>query len=409
MTTTVESQIEFANAEAEERLADANEFLNTLLSVTTSGLVNLYNRESLLPGVYDRNGEPDVNFPIVAGGIRPDVDSIVSAGPPEAPSLVLSTPEDIVMPTDDLLAPTNVFTFTEAAYQSTLLDPLKAKLLADLTNGGYGIDTADELALFQRTRDRETQLASVRIDEAGRAMAARGFPLPPGELSIVIDRGYQELQDKLSSVSREIFINAADRFVKNRQFTIQEVRALETVLIGFHNSVQERAFNVAKVAQELAIVVYNTLLARYKLRVDVAKITADIQLARVQVDLARAQAQLELFRAQILAYETELRRQLEPWKIQADLYRADIEANKGLTDAHATLASLQQRAIADTRTQNIQISQVTIEDVKAKMLAMIQGTQLAMETSKFGSQQFFTLLAAMWSSLNTLSVQSKEE
>ena len=405
---TVAADIALVQAAATDRLTDANAFLNTLLAVTTNGITSLYEREALLPGVYGRNGEPGVSFPIVAGGIRPTV-STVGTGPPEAPSIVLSTPAEIVMPTDDLLAPTSNFTFFEAAYQSTLLDPLKVKLLADLTNGGYGIDTADELALFQRTRDRETELAMTRIDEAGRAMAARGFPLPPGELSIVIDRGYQELQAKMSSVSREIFTNSAARFVENRKFTIQEVRTIETVLLGFHNSVQERAFNVAKATVELSIVVYNALLARYRLRLDAAKISSDVALARVQIDLARAQAAIELFRGQILAYEVNIRRQLEPLKIQADLYRADIESNKGLTDGYRDLAGLQQKSLLETRQQNIQISQLTIEDVKAKMMALIQGTQLAMEAAKFGSQQFFTLLAAIWSSLNTLTVQSKEE
>lgn len=405
---TVEANIAVAHSEATNALISANTFLSALVTIATSAEVTGFNLADSIPTAFDYNSVPTVNFPIVNGGLRPTIPAL-GAGPPEVPSIVLSTPVDIVLPTDDLLAPTNNFAFFEAAYQSTLLDPLKAKLLADLTNGGYGIDTADEAALYQRARDRETEAALTRVDEAGRAMAARGFPLPPGELSIHIDRAYQDLQNKLSSVSREIFVDSAKRFVENRRFTIEQVRSLETVLLGFHNSLQERALNVAKATQELAIVVYNAILARYRLRLDAAKITSDVQLQRVQVDLARAQAAIELYRGQITAYEANLRQLLEPLKLQVDLYRADIDSNRALTDGLVARASLQQKVIEATAQQNIDLSRLTVETMKARLAAAMTGLQFAMESAKFGSSQFFTTLAAMWGSLNTLSVTSTTE
>jgi len=405
---TVATNITAAQSAAASALVDANAFLNALIAIATSAELTGFNFAGSIPAQFNYNSVPTVNFPVVAGGIRPTIPAI-GASPPEVPSIVLSTPADIILPIDDLLAPTNNFTFFEAAYASTLLNPLKAKLLADLTNGGFGIDTADEAALFQRARDRETVAAMTRIDEAGRAMAARGFPLPPGELSIQIDRSYQDLQNKMSSVSREIFVDSAKRFVENRQFTIQEVRQLETVLIGFHNSIQERALNVAKATQELAIVVYNAILARYKLRLDAAKITSDVQLQRVQVDLARAQAAIELYRGQITAYEANLRQLLEPLKLQVDLYRADIDSNRALMDGLISRSTLQQKVIEATSQQNIDISRLTVETMKARLQAAMTGLQFAMESAKFGSAQFFATLSAMWGSLNTLSVASATE
>jgi hypothetical protein len=313
------------------------------------------------------------------------------------------------MPVDDLLAPTNNFEFFEAAYQSTLLDPLKVKLLNDLLNGGYGIDTADEQALVQRARDRETEATLMRVDEAGRSMAARGFPLPPGELSIHIDRAYQEHQGKMSSVSREIFIEQSKRFVENRRFTIEQARQLETVLIGFHNSVQERALNAAKATQELAILVYNALVARYRTRLEAAKITSDVQLQRVQVDLARAQAAIELYRGQIAAYDANLRQLIEPLRLQVELYRADIDGNRALMDGTVARASLQQKVIEATVQQNIQISNLAIENAKAKLLATVQALQFQTEAAKFGASNFFATLIAMFGSINSLAVQTAEQ
>jgi hypothetical protein len=310
---------------------------------------------------------------------------------------------------DDLLAPTHEFEFFEAAYQSALLDPLKAKLLADLANGGFGIDTADEQALFQRARDRETESAMSRIDEAGRAMAARGFPLPPGELSIQIDRSYQDLQNKMSSVSREIFVDSAKRFVENRQFTIEQVRQLETVLLGFHNSIQERAFNVAKATTELGITLYNALILRYRTRVEAAKLTADVQLTRAQIDIARAGAEVEIFKGQIAAYEVNLRRLVEQGRYGAELDRVRNEVFRISTEGVIARANLQQKVLEATSQQNIQIGGLHVETAKARLQALLGGLQFSQEATKFGSQEFFSLITAMVGSLNTLAVQSAEE
>src|SRR3990167_1890551 len=58
--------------------------------------------------------------------------------------------------TIDALAPTSpVLNFADI--DETLLDLVSAKLQADLTDGGYGIDANDEAALWQREGDREAQ------------------------------------------------------------------------------------------------------------------------------------------------------------------------------------------------------------------------------------------------------------
>jgi hypothetical protein len=405
---TVAELIVDAQANIDSTLSTAEGFLSELVSVANAASATGESVAGTLPTSYDYQSVPVVDMPLPPQG-GPNVVNFPLGGPPEAPTINLFVPAEIPLPIDDLLAPTNIFTFFEAAYQSTLLDPLKAKLLADLVNGGYGIDTADEAALFQRARDRETTAAMTRIDEAGRAMAARGFPLPPGELSIQIDRSYQEFQNKMSSVSREIFVDSAKRFVENRQFTIQEVRQLETVLIGFHNSIQERALNVAKATTELGIVLYNALLARYKLRAETAKIKSDVQLVRAQIDIARAGAAVELFKGKIAAYEVDLRRLVEQGRYGAELDRIRNEVFKISTDGVIARANLQQKVLEATSQQNIQVGQLHVETAKARLQALLGGLLFSQEAAKFGSQEFFSLITAMVGSLNTLAVQTAEE
>lgn len=275
----------------------------------------------------------------------PAMPTLASLSLPAAPVIDLPV-FSALLPQDDLVAPTTQFQFYEAAYESVLLDPLKAKLLDNLTNGGYGIETADEIALFNRMRDREVEVMMSRISDAGRAMAARGFLLPPGELSIHVDRAYQEMQDKVSSASRDITLERSKLYVENRQFTIREVKELETVLLNFHNSVQERALNVARLTVEMSIAVFKALVERYTTRVNAYRAQAEVFAERIRGELAKAEiyrtqieavnvsaqmqrTQIEAYKAQLQGIETTVdifRVQMDAAKVQAEIERIKLEA-----------------------------------------------------------------------------------
>ena len=406
MTVSVAADRATAVADVAEVLSHAQSYLDALTDAANVSFSDGFNVDDILPTSYNYASVPTVFFPIVAGGLRPTVTGVAVAGPPEAPSISFEVPATIAPPADDLTAPTHVFEYAEGTYSTILFDPWQSKLLADLQNGGYGIDTTDETALLDRARDREVQVALTRIEEAGRTMAARGFPLPPGELSIHIDRAYQDMQDKVSGVSREIFVNSAARFVENRKFTITEVREMERITRAFYNSIQERAVNVSKATAEFGIVVYNQLVARYKTRLEAAKNSSDVQFQRAQLQLEQARAYLDSFRSQIQAYEADLRRQIEPLKMQVDLYGHDIAANRNITDGQVALAGLQERALEATTQQNIQISTMTIEMARAKLEATVKALDFQATAAKFGSDRFFAILTAMVSSINSLGVQS---
>ena len=465
------------------------------------------------------------SLPVLEGIIFPDVLSI------EVPQFTG------ISPSDDLIAPTAQFQYFEAAYESTLLDPLKAKLLADLTDGGYGIETADEIALFNRARDREIEAMLSRVEDAGRMMASRGFPLPPGELSIHVDRAYQDMQDKVSSVSRDITLERSKLFVDNRQFTLREVKDLEQITLDFHTSVQERALNVARATVELGIAVFKALVDRYNARLDAYKTEAAVFAERIRAELAKAEVyktqidavgveaniqrqqtetylaqirgiqisvdmyrtqmeaagirasiermKLEAFRSEVDAYtaqvqakvaefgmfraqiegetakvgvfeaqvrafngqvtaaklksdvqvdklraETEqarvklanyqgeieqfkadIQRQVDSGKLEIESYRAFYDGARVVQDGDIERSRQQQEALKATVQQNIQISNLTIENAKARITGVVESLRLRTEAAKFGSQQFFAQLTAIINAVNSLSVEtvSREE
>lgn len=281
------------------------------LSNVNIPLTGLPNAPNMAPSFQS----PDIpTAPVVS---LPAIPTFAALALPVSPSIEM--PQFMgTTPVDDLLIPTTQFEFYEATYVSTLLDPLKVKLLDNLVNGGYGIETADEVALFNRVRDREVEAMLSRIEDAGRTMAVRGFPLPPGELSIYVDRAYQDMQDKVSSASRDIMLERSKLFVDNRQFTIREVKELEQITLGFHNSVQERALNVARYTVELSIAIYNTLLSRFNARLDAYKAEAYVFAERIRGELAR----VELFKAEVEAVGAEAQIQ----RTQVETYLAALKS-----------------------------------------------------------------------------------
>jgi len=307
------------------------------------------------------------------------------------------------LPSEDFFTPTNNFEFYEERYSSDILTELNEKLLDNLQNGGYGIETDDEADLFQRARDREVEATLAEIDEVYRSAAARGFPLPPGQLFAAEQRAQQALSNKLSGISRDIALKRSDLYVENRKFTIEQSRQLEQILIGFHNSVQERALNAAKATLDAAITIYEAQLKRYNARLDAYKSEAQVFEAKIRASLAQVEiyrtqmqgaqleldsqkTQAELYRAQLGGIESIVniyRAQMEAAGVQAQVERTRLESFRGLIDAYTAQV---QAKVAEFGMYKAQIEgeaakvQVYEADVRA-YAAQVEGLRVRSQIS----------------------------
>lgn len=232
------------------------------------------------------------------------------------------------MPVDDITTPSNAFSYVEPVYDMTMMDALKAKLMNDLLNGGYGIDDADEQRLWIRARERELANAELSIQDASRQVAARGFQVPPGVLNALVQTAQQTALDKNSSLSRDIMIKKAELYVQNRQFTIQEVRACEDLLQKFHGYMAERMLNAAKYTAEFAHQLFQAQVARYNARLEAIKVGA----ARYEIMLKAAIAHLEAYK---LVVESK-RVAVELQRVQAEVYRAQLEGVQAAVNVYRT-------------------------------------------------------------------------
>lgn len=282
----------------------------------------------------------------------PDSPVVTGLDFPIPPTLDLPSFQS-TLPIDDLVTPTATFEFAEQPYLSDNLEALRIKIFNDLVDGGYGIEVADEVAIWDRARDREIEGAMSELDNLYVEAASRGFPLPPGDLNVAIQIASQRYTDKLSTFSREVALKRADMFVENRKFTIQQVKEVEQILINFHNLVMERLLNASKAIVEMGIALFNASVARYNARLETYRAEAQVFEAKVRAALARVEIfkaemeavkiksdvqrnQIELYRAQLAAVETIVnvfRTQMEAARVKADIERLKIETFRAQVEA----------------------------------------------------------------------------
>lgn len=399
-----------------------------------------------LPGA--PGAAPDFNTPAIPDAppiILPDAPTFQNIALPVAPnySIPTFTPTPVL---DDMLSPTSTFDYVEQEYQSAMLDALKAKIINDLLNGGYGIETSDELALWERARERELLNAETAMQEAMRQAAARGFSMPPGAYQAQMEAARNEALMKNSSLSRDIAIKRGDLYVQNRQFAMQQAKEVEQMLITAFGYARERALNVAKYTAEFGIQIFNALVSRfnarqeaartaaqiyetqlkaalagleaYKIEVEGARLTVEIQkmyvdvyrtqlegvmafinVYKTQMEAARIAAEVEklkldAYRSRVEAYTAQVgaknaefdmfKAQISGEMAKVDIYKAQVDAYGSQVQAHGTKAQ-SQKIVADTQ---LSINQLVLEEYKARLNAYGQELERAQAEVKLQLQRY---------------------
>lgn len=241
---------------------------------------------------------------------------------------------------DDILlsfpsAPTITMPLVDTIVLGNLWTAICDKLNNDLADGGYGIDTDDEEAIWQRSKEREKTEYNAQLEEADEVFAGLGYPMPPGALIAVKQKAKQTYHTKLASLNREMTIKRADMYVQARQFAIKTGTEFGSFFA------------------ELAKVRAQIYESEIKAAVSQAEIKKDINLAKI-----------EEFRALIEAYTAEI-------KGVASLY--DLASTQQEREIRVQIAVLQA---------NIEVAKAQLEQVIEQARLRLSGTQAAAEVYK---------------------------
>lgn len=282
----------------------------------------------------------DYSFPNAVSYTLPNVPNFADLNIPDAPAIALPDFElEIPTPPVDLVAPGLTFSFNEEGYTSNLMTALTTELLDRIQNGGTGLNPDIEQAIWDRARNREDQNAIRSENQINVEQAAKGFTRPSGAHLAALDQLAQETQNKNADLSREIAIKQAEMEQQNIQFALQTSLALEQTWLQHHNQVQQRAFEVEKYTQQVAIDLYQAAIQRYNVELEVYKTYSQAFESRVRAELAKA----EIFRTELegqrLIGELNVQKvqlyeaQLRGIQTAVEVYRSELDAVKTQIEA----------------------------------------------------------------------------
>jgi hypothetical protein len=263
--------------------------------------------------------------------------------PPSLLSLSITPFDGMTLPTFDAddpelvaVAPTVVEYVPGAAYTSGLLTALQSSLQTRITSGGTGINQDVENAIWDRGREREAKTQREALDKVEQ-MEGFGYALPPGtyldaRLRIIQEGAYND-----RGTSREVMIESARLELDNVKHALTTATQLESRLIDYNNSVEQRMFESTRYATEAGVAIYNAKVQAFAAFVDAYRAKVTVYEAQVRAEIAKVDA----YRALISAEEAKAavnRTLVEQYKVQADVALSAIEIYK------AELAGIQTKA-----------------------------------------------------------------
>lgn len=327
------------------------------------------------------------------------------------------TPGDVTAPTlDDVPAvsipsvnitatapsdPTIDFSFSEDSYSTGLLTLIRAALEDYVENGGTGLGTDVEAAIWERARARK-DLENERVyDEANEYFSARGHDIPPGALSGRLVEALKEQARATAQINYEIAIEQARLAQNNTQHALTASIQLEGVGMNHASSVAGRALEKAKAACDVIVKTYNALVSGFVAKLEkskieasvadsranaqvaqgnqvIAKYTADVEGYKVQVavELGIVESVAKVYGFKVAGYEAEARIAVETLKAQIEAYKgqlmqSDNETQLTLKEAELTLHSylgalaLQTEAAKGTANVSAQLAASALNSVNA--------------------------------------------
>jgi hypothetical protein len=270
-----------------------------------------------------------------------------------------------VMPELELVAPTPYTHSQSPEYASALLESLKTALHSRM-QGGTGLPPAVEQAIWDRGRDRETQIALANEEDITRQSEALGFHLPPGVLAAQLRQAQQTYYDKLSGLSRDVMVKQAELEQQNLKDTIAASIQMESQLIDYSWKMEQMAFESAKTYAENSIQVVNTAIEQYKALLSGYQTYASVYKDIIQAELAK----VEVYKAQIDAEKAKAdinKSLVDAYKAEIEAGMAQVEIYRAQVGAAETLVQLEQAKIGAAGEQiRAYVAQVNAETAKVE-------------------------------------------
>ena len=335
------------------------------------------------PAPIDTSGLPaspsldDVAVPDAPSTSLPSVPTLVELDIPEFTFPELPTFTDSA-PTFTEATPATNLVFSEPDYVSSLMSDLVTKVRSWL-QGGTGLPSAVQQALFDAARGRIQQTAVEAEQGAFDAWAGRGFSMPPGMLVAQVNAIQEKSRFEQNSKERDLTIEISKMEIENLRFAMERGIAIEGLLTKIFSDAAARSFEAAKFRVEADLKLYDAAVTLFNAKQNAFSVAAQVFKTKVEAKLA----ELEVFKAQIQgeiakgqvnesrvrSYEAQVKAVLsvvEVYKAQMEGARVAQDVNKGRIEAYkADIDAYSARLGADKTRFDAYEAEVRAESARA--------------------------------------------
>ncbi len=340
---------------------------------------------------YVRPDRPDtaISTPAITTNIQ-DSEAVTTSIRHEANSI--SEPdkinvEEYRIPAPDLnyTVPTNDFSFVEQDYSSEFRQSILGVLLDDVENGGLGIHTGDEKALFDRAVDREAGAYQEAHGATMRSFAARGFRLPPGAAAALLNKNNEQFNQKKSSINRDIMLQRSELHLQARQFAIQAGTTLDNALLSYHGSVMERALNVSRLSADFGIQFHNLKVKQFEDLINRWRSISDVKSQWIDNAVkATKEYELKLQKMNLVNQNNQTRTDLMQATKEYELKLQKMNLVNQNNQTRTDLMQAMNQAVEVA--ENVRRTEIQIAELEIKK------NQLLLETSKQNTQNYLAFL-----------------
>jgi hypothetical protein len=227
----------------------------------------------------------------------------------------------------------------DVEHDLSVLEAARTKLLADLEDGGYGIDVNDEIQMLDRTRDRAVKQAETTKDQIDQDFQSRGFGIPPGTMFGPLERANQESRGVLSETNREIYLQRAQQLFQYRQFAIGTAATLDSA----RANILEVKFRIQEARARFTLAAFASQLDKFKTQlsaaIDRAQLSVRLYESQSSIVSARVQAAGESARVTIASYQANVQSFLGVMEYNLNKARASVDAAQAQADVRLKAAT----------------------------------------------------------------------
>ena len=337
--------------------------------------------------------------------LRPDAPSDADLTPGSVTIPEIGAINDIAVPTISipsytLTAPTDELDYSEPVYQSDLQDALKVALKDFVENGGTGLGSDVEAALWARGRDRQTILNERTYDEAAEYFSSRGYTIPPGALGGRLTEALAEQTRADAQLNYEISIEQARLARAQSEHSLIAAISLEGQDKEKFTAMANRTLEVSKATVQVVLNLYDAKIRGFIAEMEGTKTEAAVEKVRVDAGVAANKSVIDEYNTNVEKYKTQLANEIAIVEQVARVYGFKIAGYEADAKVAAADLDAQIKVYQGKIEQANNETTLTLKEAEMTIQSYLGALQLTSDAIKAGGDVSAQIAASALSAVN---------